>query len=186
MVHCEIVICETVNLWEGVTRGRICLFRIFGSYTLFLFPSVIKMTSSCTLGGTYSYWIHSTFIGLISGLGMLDFGSSSMHTGLTQVLLTWFRDASDTGCFLAIVWARARSLPPTLSSTASTSLLHVGSPNLSTWEIGRRGGGKRNFPFHSYVYPYPQLLIWVCGMEHIYPLVTNLDHSVTKRVDFVD
>ena len=25
-------------------------------------------------------------------------------------------------------------LPPTSSSTASTSLLHVGSPNLSTWE----------------------------------------------------
>ena len=37
------------------------------------------------------------------------------------------------GCSVAIFWARAQLLPPTLSSTASTSLLHVGFPNLFTY-----------------------------------------------------
>ena len=43
------------------------------------------------------------------------------------------------GCSAAIVWARARLLPPTWSSTASTNLLHVGFPNLSTWEEEEEG-----------------------------------------------
>ena len=37
------------------------------------------------------------------------------------------------GCFAAIFRARAWLLPPTGSSTASASLLHVGFPNLFTW-----------------------------------------------------
>ena len=47
------------------------------------------------------------------------------------------------GCSFAIFWARAQFLPPTLSSTASTSLLHVGFPNLSTYREFEDGGGQR-------------------------------------------
>ena len=45
--------------------------------------------------------------------------------------LIWLPGAA--GCFFAIFWDRAELLLPTLSSTASTSLLHVGFPNLSTY-----------------------------------------------------
>ena len=70
--------------------------------------------------------------------------SAHTHTQLSQVLAhvpyslangdgvcIWLH--TDTpGCSAAIAWARARLLPPTWSSTASTNLLHVGLPNLST------------------------------------------------------
>lgn len=42
------------------------------------------------------------------------------------------------GCSCAIFQARAWSLPPTRSSTASTSRFHVGFPNLSTCGEGGR------------------------------------------------
>ena len=40
----------------------------------------------------------------------------------------WGCYGNPPGCSLPTVWARARLLPPTWSSTASASLLHVGFP----------------------------------------------------------
>jgi len=45
----------------------------------------------------------------------------------------WGYYGNTPGCSVAIAWARTTLLPPTWSSTASTSLFHVGFPNLSTW-----------------------------------------------------
>ena len=50
----------------------------------------------------------------------------------------WGCYGNTPGCSLAIVWARTALLPPTWSFTASTSLLHVGFPNLSTWSAENR------------------------------------------------
>jgi len=50
----------------------------------------------------------------------------------------WGYYGNTPGCSLAIVWARTKLLPPTWSFTASTSLLHVGFPNLSTWSAENR------------------------------------------------
>ena len=52
------------------------------------------------------------------------------------------------GCSFAIFWARAQLLPPTLSSTASTSLLHVGFPNLFTYRELEDGGDSKQ---HMYI-----------------------------------
>ena len=54
---------------------------------------------------------------------------------MNEKLPSQFNGGND-GCSVAIAWARARLLPPTGSCTASTSLLHEGLPNLSTWEEG--------------------------------------------------
>ena len=50
------------------------------------------------------------------------------------------------GCSIAIFLARAGSFPPAAASTAITSLLHVGFPNLSTWLMGR---GERKKGVHK-------------------------------------
>lgn len=48
-----------------------------------------------------------------------------------------------------MVWARAELLPPTLSSAASTSLLHVGFPNLSTYKEMEDGGVEQPYTYNS-------------------------------------
>ena len=47
--HFEDVDCGTVNSGKVCSIfSRFCLFQIFGSYTLLLPPSAMKLTSSCT------------------------------------------------------------------------------------------------------------------------------------------
>ena len=48
-MSCEVVDCGTANLWEDATilsiHGKLCLFQIFGSYTLFLLPQQWALVS---------------------------------------------------------------------------------------------------------------------------------------------
>ena len=62
------------------------------------------------------------------------------HSSCTSNIWYQTMDMLLPGYSLAIVCARAGLLPPTLFSTASTSLLQVGFLNLSTWETIVEGG----------------------------------------------
>ena len=76
----------------------------------------------------------------------------------------WLPGAS--GWSLAIVWARAQLLPPTGSFTASTSLLHVGFPNFSTWRKSRKGeggGGGGTFAFKQDMTAVMLHVLWVAS-----------------------
>ena len=73
----------------------------------------------------------------------------------------WLPGAS--GWSVAIFWARAQLLPPTGSFTASTSLLHVGFPNFSTWRNSRKGGGGGTFAFKQDMTAVMLHVLWVAS-----------------------
>ena len=75
------------------------------------------------------------------------------------------------GWSVAIFWARAQLLPPTWSFTASTSLLHVGFPNFSTWRKSRKGegggggGGGGTFAFKQDMTAVMLHVLWVASSQ---------------------